>query len=450
MSVVRSLPTNYRADSLVLFGPAEEITATQYGQIMDLVNDEESSQARELAEAIVREPRVLELLPERQVELLVYLRDTASETAQWTDIKKLIVKWLDTPPVKRDQANTDDSEKQKSILLRYRIACGVIARSMDFDALSPPIGIEVRANSILTDKNDTEVTSWFVPLSRTPGVNDFHPAAIIAMIKTSDEKLHVYPGELRKYIDKCISDFDFLNPPEVVIDIACGRTSSPLPQAQNDAGESSGWSQSTDDQINADIDRTLAARASAEQQHDDRLPVCDREIEIAHVLNDLLSGRTDIMGKEEAEGVVTCTGHLIADVLPLLIIDIATTEFCLSPNFSDEEIHDVATTILDGWSDDAAIRQKTALDAIVEYRRPEPPKPVVIDSPVVTVRPKKEPEPTPTPTDEQSTLTYRQQLTIAALQGMCANPACCGAFDELPFTAMEMASRIINAESDSD
>lgn len=450
MSVVRSLPTNYRAASLVLFGPAEEITATQYGQIMDLVNDEERSLARELTEAISRESRVLELLPERQEELLAHLRATIKETAQWPDIKRPINKWLDTPPVKRDQANTDDSEKQKSIQLRYRIACGVIARSMDFDALSPPIGIEVRANSILTDKNDTEVTSWFVPLSRTPGVNDFHPAAIIAMIKTSDEKLHVYPGELRKYIDKCISDFDFLNPPEVVIDIACGRTSSPLPQAQNDAGESSGWSQSTDDQINADIDRTLAARAVAEQQHDDRLPVCDREIEIAHALNGLLSGHTNIVDKADAEHLITCTGHHVELVFPLLITDITTTEFCLSPDFSDEEVQDVATTILDSWSDDAAVRQKTALDAIVEYRRPEPPKPVVIDPPVVTVRPKIEPEPTPAPTNEQSTLTYRQQLTIAALQGMCANPACCGAFDELPFTAMEMAARIINAESDSD
>ncbi len=77
------------------------------------------------------------------------------------------------------------------------------------------------------------------------------------------------------------------------------------------------------------------------------------------------------MGKEEAEGVVACTGHIITDILPLLIIDIATTEFCLSPNFSDEEVHDVATTILDSWSDDAAVRQKIALDAIVEYRRPE-------------------------------------------------------------------------------
>ena len=154
------------------------------------------------------------------------------------------------------------------------------------------------------------------------------------------------------------------------------------------------------------------------------------------------------MGKEEAEGVVTCTGHLIAEVTPLLIIDIATTEFCLSPNFSDEEIHDIATTILDGWTDDAAVRQKIALDAIVEYRRPEPPKAVVIDPPVVTVKPKKEPEPAPESNPEPITLTYRQQLTLAALQGMCANPAYRGDFDELPHMAAALAAGVISAEAE--
>lgn len=513
MTAVKPLPANYRAASLVLFGPMEEITATQYGQVMDLVNDDESSFARELMEAISREPRVLSMLPERQEELLTHLRGTVKETAQWTDIKRPIVKWIDTPPAKREQAGGDenlsiDDHKQRSVQLRYRIACGVISRSMDFDVFSPPIEIEMRANSILSDKNDTEITDWFVPFSRTPGVYDFSPAAVVAMIKTADEKLHVYPGELRQYIDKCVADFDCVNPPQMVVDIACGRSSHPLPCKDTKSDETKPTVQ--DENLPpavcparaAELDRELnaafangapaerdeelrhktslmlaqqrgecipelgddptdpkwdsmAGSASNEgektevtEQEDDRLPMDAREIEIAHALNDLLSGRTDIMGKEEAEGVVTCTGHLIADVIPLLIIDIATTEFCLSPNFSDEETHDVATTILDGWSDDAAVRQKIALDAIVEYRRPEPPKAVVIDPPVVTVRPKKEPEPMPAPAAELTSLTYRQQLTLAALQGMCANPAYRGDFDDLPHMAVMLATEVINAESE--
>lgn len=467
MTAVRPLPANYRAASLVLFGPVEEITATQYGQVMDLVNDEESSQARELMEAISREPRVLALLPERQEELLAHLRATIKETAQWTDIKRPINKWLDTPPVKRDEKKPSMSEL--ATRLRYHTAMGKLSRSMDFDVCSPPVGIEMRINTMLCGK-DVEIDDWCAPFSRTPGIHDYHPASIVAIIKTADEKLHIYPGELRKYIDNSIAGFDCVNPPQVVMDIACGRTSAPLPQ-KNDGAKSDVQAEQTLQneteipagcpsraaELNRELDAAFANSASNEgektevtEQEDNRLPMDSREIEIAHALNDLLSGRTDIMGKEEAEGVVACTSHIIADVLPLLIIDIATTEFCLSPNFIDEEVHDVATTILDGWSDDAAVRQKIALDAIVEYRRPEPPKTVVLNPPVVTTKPKKEPEPVQANESaflvSEPTLTYRQQLTLAALQGMCANPAYRGDFDELPHMAAALAAGVVSAE----
>ncbi|SBW28277.1 hypothetical protein [Citrobacter europaeus] len=465
MTAVKPLPANYRAASLVLFGPVEEITATQYGQIMDLVNDEDSSQARELMEAISREPRVLTLLPERQEELLAHLRATVKETAQWTDIKRPINKWLDTPPVKRDEKKPGMSELASR--LRYRTAMGKLSRSMDFDVCSPPVGIEMRINTMLCSK-DVEIDDWCAPFSRTPGIHDYHPASIVAIIKTADEKIHIYPGELRQYIDSCIAGFDCVNPPQLVIDIACGRTSAPLPQ-KNDGAKSDGKTDQTLQDENlppavcparaAELDRELDAafansgpnegeKTEVTEQEGDRLRLDDHEVEIAHALNDLLSGRTGIMGKEEAEGVVACTGHIIADVLPLLIIDIATTEFCLSPNFNDEEIHDVATTILDGWSDDVAVRQKIALDAIVEYRRPEPPKAVVMDPPVVTIKPKKEPETLSAPKPEPMALTYHQQLTLAALQGMCANPAYRGDFDELPHMAAALAAGVISAEAE--
>ncbi|MBA7801850.1 hypothetical protein HV170_09975 [Citrobacter freundii] len=472
MTAVKPLPANYRAASLVLFGPAEEITATQYGQIMDLANDEESSQARELMEAISREPRVLALLPERQEELLAHLRATIKETAQWTDIKRPINKWLDTPSAKRDEKKPSMSEL--ATRLRYHTAMGKLSRSMDFDVCSPPVGIEMRINTMLCGK-DVEIDDWCAPFSRTPGIHDYHPASIVAIIKTADEKLHIYPGELRQYIDSCIEGFDCVNPPQLVIDIACGRTSAPLPQ-KNDGAKSDGKTEQTLQDENlppavcpsraAELDRELDAafansasnegeKTEVTEQKDDRPLLDDHEIEIAHALNDLLSGHTDIMGKEEAEGVVACTGHIIADVLPLLIIDIATTEFCLSPNFNDEEVHDVATTILDGWSDDAALRQKIALDAIVKYRRPEPSKPIVMAPPVVTAKPKKEPELTvSSPSNEvingeaSTALTYRQQLTLAALKGMCANPAYRGNFDELPHMAAVLAAGVISAEAE--
>ncbi|ELT0526128.1 TPA: hypothetical protein I8509_001445 [Citrobacter freundii] len=476
MKPVKELDVLARAYCLAVLGAIDEITPSQYGQLIDMLNDDEFSPLREQAEGLAKEPRILAMPPEKQTECLAWVRQKAHDHAKWPDYKNLFAQWADTPPDKREpvkcvQTGTRSSDKptmsELATRLRYRTAMGKLSRSMDFDVCSPPVGIEMHINTMLCSK-DVEIDDWCAPFSSTPGIHDYHPASIVAIIKTADEKLHIYPGELRQYIDSCIAAFDCVNPPQLVIDIACGRTSSPLPQKKDGAKSDGKTEQTLQDEnlppavcparaaeLDRELDAAFANSASNEgektevtEQEDDRPLLDDHEVEIAHALNDLLSGRTGIMGKEEAEGVVACTGHIIADILPLLIIDIATTEFCLSPNFCDEEVHDVATTILDGWSDDAATRQKIALDAIVEYRRPEPPKAVVMDPPVVTVKPKKEPETVFAPKPAPIALTYRQQLTLAALQGMCANPAYRGNFDELPHMAAALAAGVISAEAE--
>lgn len=493
MKPVKELDVLARAYCLSVFGAIDEITPYQYGQLIDMLNDDEFNSLREQAEAIAKEPRVLALLPEKQTECVAWVRHKARSNAKWPDYKNLFTKWLDTPADKREpvklkagEPETGDETHTESgctlgggnptdrvlphtlATLRREVCIGILGIAMDFDIYELPHAVHVRAKKMEETGSDERFTAWWKQFRRTPGILDFSRAAIIALIKSSPEDIYRDPVKLREYINKNLTESDHANPDPLIVDIACGRTSAPLPQKTDETSHNDQTEQTLQDKTElpavcparaAEPDRELEAafansasnegeKTEVTEQEDDRLPMDAREIEIAHALNDLLSGRTDIMGKEEAEGVVTCTGHLIAEVTPLLIIDIATTEFCLSPNFNDEEIHDVATTILDGWTDDAAVRQKIALDAIVEYRRPEPPKAVVIDPPVVTVKPKKEPEPTPVSNPEPITLTYRQQLTLAALQGMCANPAYRGDFDELPHMAAALAAGVINAEAE--
>ncbi|MBF0035921.1 hypothetical protein HAX39_25665, partial [Citrobacter freundii] len=202
MTAVRPLPANYRAASLVLFGPIEEITATQYGQVMDLVNDEESSFARELAEAIAREPRVLALLPERQEELLAHLRVTVKETAQWTDFKRPIVKWLETPPAQRepvkltaDSAEAGNETHTESgctlgggnptdrvlphtlATLRREVCIGILGIAMDFDIYELPHAVHERAKKMEETGSDARFTAWWKQFRRTPGILDYSKAA---------------------------------------------------------------------------------------------------------------------------------------------------------------------------------------------------------------------------------------------------------------------------------
>ncbi|MHA1067259.1 exodeoxyribonuclease VIII, partial [Enterobacter ludwigii] len=145
----------------------------------------------------------------------------------------------------------------------------------------------------------------------------------------------------------------------------------------------------------------------------------------------------------EAEGVVAGTGHSAAHVIPLLMADIITTEFTLSPCFSDDEIYDVATTILDNWSEDVHVRRQTALDAIVEHRSPEP-------EPETTASGMKCIEPGQPSSAASHPLTYRRLLTIAALQGLCANPAYCHLRHDLPLMAIDLANDVIDMQEGGD
>lgn len=509
VKIVRNLDQDSRAACLALFGAVEEITDSQYGQVVDLNNDDDGCFQRELAQAFVKEPRVFALSGERQEELLAWVRKTMKVSTQWPDIKKGISKWLDTPADKRDPVTTDikpdtgaslggNSPTDRSpdlvhnlATLRLETALGIMSAAMDFDIYAIPAEIMRRAKDMESEGRDPRFSAWWNKLRGTPGILDFSRAAIIALIKTAPEDLYLRPVDLRAYINRNLVEFNHAKPDQKTIDIACGNikretendeTKPPvqgetLPpavcpgkaaQLDKELNEAFGQSQAPEQQAAAQPRvenlgggvfsvEALLNTSSNEGEKQEVQPASDdrgtpdaREISILHALNDLISGRTNIMGKEEAEGVVACTGQLVSDVIPLLMADIITTEYCLSPDFTDEEIHDVATTMLDSWSDDICVRQKIALDAIVEYRRPEQPKPVVFDPPADTAKPKTDPESAPEPNALVSSVTYLQQLTIAALQGLCSNPAYCNQYDDLPAMATGLARRVISQEEHHD
>ncbi|EML9044687.1 exodeoxyribonuclease VIII [Enterobacter cloacae] len=513
IKIVAQLDLASRAACLALFGPVTGITSAQYGQIVDLKNDDEPSFARELAEALAKERRALELAPERQEQLLSWLRENTKGSAQWPDIKKQIAKWIDTPVDKRPQAAstdykvadvvrtdsgarlctgtpTDRNFKHSKDILGNEIALGLLAREHEFNIYTVDMPLYQQAEKIRLSGTDEEFNAWYRMFISTPGGLDFSRAINIAVVKTAPEDLWKDPVKHREYFNRVMTESDHAKPDPLIVDIACGRSSSPMPQtikenvthdetkpsvpgetlppavcpgkaAQLDKelneafAQSSSPEQQTTDQPRVEnlgggvfsVDALLNTAPSNEGEKQEVPPaLSDREIEIAHALNELMSGRTNIVGQDDIEKLITTTGNGIEHIFPLLIADITTTEFCLSPDFSDEEVQDVATTILEKWSDDISVRQKIALDAIVEYRRPELPKPVVLDPPAVTAKSKTEPEPAPETNAQLATVTYLQQLTIAALQGLCSNPAFCNQYDELPAMAAGLARSVVSEQ----
>ncbi|EOD3510529.1 exodeoxyribonuclease VIII [Cronobacter sakazakii] len=507
IKIVAQLALASRAACLALFGPVPGITSAQYGQIVDLKNDDEPSFARELAEALAKERRSLELAPERQEQLLSWLRENTKESAQWPDIKKQIAKWIDTPVDKRPQSVTTTEENRTDTgstlgggnktdrspdlvhnlsTLRIEVAVAILSMYDEIDIYWIPNKYMIPAKAMAEAEQDPRFTAWWKKLRSTPGILDYSRAAIIALIKSAPEDLWIDPVALREYINRELVECDHANPDQKTVEIACRpKTRTNAEKKENDETESTVPGETLPPavcpgkaaQLDKELNEAFAQSSAPEQQTTDQPRVenlgggvfsvdallntapsndgekqevppalSDREIEIAHALNELMSGRTNIVDQDDIEKLITATGNDIEHIFPLLIADITTTEFCLSPDFSDEEVQDVATTILEKWSDDISVRQKIALDAIVEYRRPAPPKSVVLDPPAVTVKPIAAPEPAAVTNAPLSPVTYLQQLTIAALQGLCSNPAFCNQYDELPAMAVGLARSVVSEQ----
>lgn len=510
IKIVAQLDQASRAACLAMFGPIPGITTAQYGQIVDLVNDDAGSFTRELAEALTKERRALELEPERQAQLLSWLRENTKESAQWPDIKKQIAKWIDTPVDKRPLSTTTTEENRTDTgstlgggnktdrspdlvhnlsTLRIEVAIAILSMYDEIDIYWIPNKYMIPAKAMAEAAQDPRFTAWWAQLRGTPGILDYSRASIIALIKSAPEDIWLNPIKLREYINRELVESDHAHPDQKTIDTACrpkprtnaekkenDETESTVPgetlppavcpgkSAQLDKELKEAFAQSpapenqTGDQPRVEnlgggvfsVDALLNTAPSNEGEKQEAPPALnDREIEIAHALNELMSGRTNIVDNDDIEYLIATTGKEIEQIIPLLIADITATEFCLSPDFSDEEVQDVATTILEKWSDDISVRQKIALDAIVEYRRPEPPKSVVLDPPVVTAKPIATPEPAAVTNAPLSPVTYLQQLTIAALQGLCSNPAYCNQYEELPAMAAGLARSVINHQEGS-
>lgn len=505
IKTVAQLDQASRAACLALFGPVPGITTAQYGQIVDLKNDDEPSFARELAEALAKETRALALAPERQDQLLAWVRENTKDSAQWPDIKKQIAKWIDTPADKRPQAATTTVENRTDTsstlgggnktdrspdlvhnlsTLKIEVAVAILSTFDEIDIYSIPNKFFIPGKAMAEAEQDTRFTAWWKKLRSTPGILDYSRAAIIALIKSAPDDLWMDPIALREYINRELVESDHAHPDQKTIDLACrpkarsnsekkeddetkpslsGETGLPAvcpakaAQLDKELNEAFAQSQAPEEQAYDQprvenlgggvfsVDALLNTAPSNEGKKQEVPPALSvREIEIAHALNELMSGRTNICDQDDIENLITTTGKDIEHIFPLLIADITTTEFCLSPDFSDEEVQDVATTILDQWSDDISVRQKIALDAIVEYRRPASSKPFVLDPPSVTAKPDIEPEPVPETHGPLSSVNYLQQLTIAALQGLCSNPAYCNQYDDLPAMAAGLARSVIN------
>ncbi|EIW9136661.1 exonuclease [Klebsiella pneumoniae] len=135
----------------------------------------------------------------------------------------------DTSPV---EGKTSDRLTPLTILgLEYEIALGLLARAKEFDIYNVPFEIDIQANGIMNKLDNKEWLATRELFMSIPGGRDFSRACNIAAVKTTPQDLWKDPVAHREYLNKVMIETDHAHPDELIVDIACGRSSSPMPAA---------------------------------------------------------------------------------------------------------------------------------------------------------------------------------------------------------------------------
>lgn len=130
------------------------------------------------------------------------------------------------------EGKTSDRLTPLTILgLEYEIALGLLARAKEFDIYNVPFEIDIQANGIMNKLDNKEWLATRELFMSIPGGRDFSRACNIAVVKTTPQDLWKDPVAHRKYLNKVMIETDHAHPDELIVDIACGRSSSPMPAA---------------------------------------------------------------------------------------------------------------------------------------------------------------------------------------------------------------------------
>ncbi|EFI6989881.1 exonuclease, partial [Escherichia coli] len=70
-----------------------------------------------------------------------------------------------------------------------------------------------------------------------PGGLDYSRAIVVASVKEAPIGIEVIPAHVTEYLNKVLTETDHANPDPEIVDIACGRSSAPMPQRVTEEGK---------------------------------------------------------------------------------------------------------------------------------------------------------------------------------------------------------------------
>ncbi|MCV1687500.1 3'-5' exoribonuclease [Escherichia coli] len=116
------------------------------------------------------------------------------------------------------------------------IATGVLARSMDVDIYNLHPVHAKRIEQIIAE-NKPPFSVFRDKFIAMPGGLDYSRAIVVASVKEAPIGIEVIPAHVTEYLNKVLTETDHANPDPEIVDIACGRSSAPMPQRVTEEGK---------------------------------------------------------------------------------------------------------------------------------------------------------------------------------------------------------------------
>ncbi|EJT0620745.1 exodeoxyribonuclease VIII [Escherichia coli] len=116
------------------------------------------------------------------------------------------------------------------------VATGVLARSMDVDIYNLHPAHAKRIEEIIAE-NKPPFSVFRDKFITMPGGLDYSRAIVVASVKEAPIGIEVIPVHVTEYLNKVLTETDHANPDPEIVDIACGRSSAPMPQRVTEEGK---------------------------------------------------------------------------------------------------------------------------------------------------------------------------------------------------------------------
>ncbi|HAX2681850.1 TPA: exonuclease [Escherichia coli] len=116
------------------------------------------------------------------------------------------------------------------------VATGVLARSMDVDIYNLHPAHAKRIEEIIAE-NKPPFSVFFSKFITMPGHKDYSRAIVVASVKEAPIGIEATPHRVTEFLNKVLTETDHATPDPEIVDIACGRSSAPMPQRVTKEGK---------------------------------------------------------------------------------------------------------------------------------------------------------------------------------------------------------------------